>query len=512
MPYNKWGKWYPSKGNYRGYRGGSGNLYATLRRIEAIKKRQARAAGLYADRRRAAMSGFMKNLNQAFPRYGRSSAMDVSGPVTVSGVGDYRFSKRMRPSLGARAGAWLGDKAQGLFKRFTGLGDYQSASGAPGTIAPMQNDPPIVDNVPGRGVVFKHREFLGDMQSAAVAAGYVQQLFNVNPGDPNTFPWLSLIANHFQEWEPLGIGFEFVTMSSDTQVASTIALGQVIVGSQYNNDLPAFTNKYEIENTEYSSSCKPSCSMMHWLECDPRQRSSKIMNIAPNGVLPPGAVANLYNLCKTTWAVNAVQAPSANIGELWITYNIVLYKPLLENSNAQNLPLYGRFGNTTVNGSGAALIAGTGNLFGLSAPVTAGNFQFSTFGTNMSSMSISNLAGESWAGKRFFLQVYYKTNGVPGTTQLIPYTMGSISGGTVTGLPPNTAAGPNSGNNGMTANTSIMHELTWSIVFVPSGSGSVTFSISTTGVTSTQGLPAVAGSPLTTTVDIFCIEVQSPSP
>ena len=44
-------------------------------------------------------------------------------------MGDYKFSKRVKPSIGARIGAWVGDRGQSFLKRLTGFGDYAEASG-----------------------------------------------------------------------------------------------------------------------------------------------------------------------------------------------------------------------------------------------------------------------------------------------------------------------------------------------------------------------------------------------
>ena len=43
--------------------------------------------------------------------------------MTLNGLGDYEF--KGTPSVGARVGAWAGDKLGNFLGRITGLGDYR---------------------------------------------------------------------------------------------------------------------------------------------------------------------------------------------------------------------------------------------------------------------------------------------------------------------------------------------------------------------------------------------------
>lgn len=284
--------------------------------------------------RRANMSSYMKNLWGAYPSKPTeaqlaSYASSSVGDRAVTGYGDYKFSKRGQHSIGARAGAWLGDRAQSLIQRVTGLGDYSV-----GTNSLMGNDPPRIVNNSKRSVTISHREYLKDLITSATPGAFQTESFLLNPGDPHTFPWLSQIAPNFQEFRLDGVIFEFKTMSADALNSTNTALGQVIFATNYNPDQADFASKYEMENTEFSSSVKPSCSMLHPIECARHESVLENLYVAPGGNIPAGATDAFYNFGKTQLATNGFQAASVNVGELWVTYEITFFKPIISSPAA----------------------------------------------------------------------------------------------------------------------------------------------------------------------------------
>lgn len=292
--------------------------------------------GPYAMRRKNAMSSFMKQLNQAFPVKPSAGYAAPADPVSITGLGDYSFAGR--PSTGARIGAWAGDKLGSLIKSITGFGDYSVASNT----LMEGNDPPTVNNSGKRAVTIRHREYIKDIITSSSIGGFKSESFFINPGNPVTFPWLSQIASAFQEYRLDGMLFEFKTMSADALNSTNTALGQVIFATNYNPDQLPFHNKYEMENCEFSSSCKPSVSMMHPIECARHESVLNQLFVAPSGVIPPGATQAFYDFARTQIATNGFQAAGINIGELWITYEITFFKPLVNPDSIPDNLYYGR--------------------------------------------------------------------------------------------------------------------------------------------------------------------------
>lgn len=241
--------------------------------------------------------------------------------MQLTGLGDYAF--KGTPSVGARVGAWAGDKLGNFLGRITGLGDYTVNSNSL-----MGTDPPRVSNGANlREIIISHREYIGDVVTGP-AGTFASSSFLLNPGNSRIFPWLSAVASCFQQYKFRGIVFEFKTMSADALNSTNTALGTVIMASNYNVLQANFANKNEMENTEFSSSCKPSASMYHPIECDPRDTPLTELYIAPNGVIPDGGTPQFYDFCNFQIATNGFQASNVNIGELWVTYEVALLKPI----------------------------------------------------------------------------------------------------------------------------------------------------------------------------------------
>jgi hypothetical protein len=192
----------------------------------------------------------------------------------------------------------------------------------------MGADPPRVSNGANlREIIISHREYIGDVVTGGVGA-FASSSFMLNPGNGAIFPWLSYIASAFQQYKFRGIVFEFKSMSADALNSTNTALGNVIMASNYNVLQRNFANKSEMENTEFSSSCKPSSSMYHPIECDPNDTVLNELYIAPNGEIPDGGTPQFYDFCNFQIATNGFQAANVNIGELWVTYEIALLKPI----------------------------------------------------------------------------------------------------------------------------------------------------------------------------------------
>jgi hypothetical protein len=186
----------------------------------------------------------------------------------------------------------------------------------------MGMDPPNVRNTKGRGFVIRHREFLTDVSSAT---SFTLSSYPINPGLATTFPWLSTIAQNFEEWVPLGILFEFKSTSADALNSTNTALGTIIMATEYNSNNDNFINKAQMENYEFATSTRPSCSALHPIECDPRLNPMATYYIRA-GSPPTGADLKFYDVGNFQFAATGSQA-AAVVGELWITYEILFRKP-----------------------------------------------------------------------------------------------------------------------------------------------------------------------------------------
>lgn len=179
-----------------------------------------------------------------------------------------------------------------------------------------------------RGIRIREREFIGDVFSGSLDPVSGSTAFNnkgyaINPSDPNTFPWLSGIATQFEQWEPNGIIFEYVSTSSNFNGTSQ-ALGAVIAATEYNSADSNYATKAEMENAAYAISAKASENIMHGVECDPSERPTRLLFCGTFDGTPTSN--NLHDLGRFQLATRGMSVANVNVGELWVTYDITFYK------------------------------------------------------------------------------------------------------------------------------------------------------------------------------------------
>lgn len=226
----------------------------------------------------------------------------------------------------AAQGIKYGAPLVGAISKLSGFGDYHGTSGA---ISGGQI--PIIQNTSG-GCIVRHREYLGDLSASQ---GFVLTSYNINPGNPLLFPWLSGVANNFEQWCPRGMIFEYKSMSSDTVVnvtSGSSGLGSVIMATDYNVYNPDFSTKQQMENYEFAVSCKPSQNMIHMVENKKADLPLKDYYITDSNEFPAQGDARMTFPAKVQIATvgnttNTTAGVQNNIGEIWCSYEVELKRP-----------------------------------------------------------------------------------------------------------------------------------------------------------------------------------------
>lgn len=221
--------------------------------------------------------------------------------------------------LGGAPGAAIGGSLGTLFGKVTGMGAYHVKTNTlmnPGASVPTFGE--------GGGCTMAHREFIGDV-SGSVA--FTNTTYSINPGLSNLFPWLSLCAQQFEEYQMLGMIIEFKSTSATALNSTNTALGTVIMATNYDSHDANFQNKQQMESYQYSTSAAPSVSQLHPIECDPRKNVMKNLFVR-TGSVPTGADSLFYDVGVFQLATVGMQA-AAVIGELWVTYHVKFLRPRL---------------------------------------------------------------------------------------------------------------------------------------------------------------------------------------
>lgn len=288
-------------------RGGEGysSLYAPRRR--RTTRRKGPGSGAYA--------GYMRPR-----RGGRGGYWSDLGTKYGSALGGYLGGR----AVGAVSRLLGGSGAYRKRKRYTGHGSYAEVSA--GEIAPLP--PTFATNPRGDYVEINHREYLGDIISSSSANTFNVQQFNINAGDSLCFPWLSNIAaTSFQQYQFQGLIFEYKSMSADALNSTNTALGSVVAAVNYDATDAAPTNRAQMENTDWSQCLKPSESFAVPIECKRSETWGRgLLFTRQSLTLPSGTDRKTFDLGTLSIATLGIQGTSVNLGSLYVTYKVRLYK------------------------------------------------------------------------------------------------------------------------------------------------------------------------------------------
>jgi hypothetical protein len=224
-------------------------------------------------------------------------------------------------------GRWLGQGVGHIF----GSGDYAVVGhDAKYNILTNSDQIPKFSSTDKTNII-SHREFIGNISSNINFTNYS---FNLNPGDPSTFPWLSVIAAGFQEYKFHGIIFEFKALTTDYAMSGKP--GILVMATNYNAAELPFESKIEMESTEFAVSTKPTLNLLHPIEC--------ATNLTPFpksyvrfGAIPTGQDPRLYDLGKTQIAIEGSNDSTTLVGELWVSYCVEFFKPRLQKDIGANV-------------------------------------------------------------------------------------------------------------------------------------------------------------------------------
>lgn len=250
-------------------------------------------------------------------------------------------------SLGAMAGTGLG----ALISKWMGQGTYRVSQNSLVQSARASGSIPMMHNA-SQTVVVRHREYLTPIKGSV---GFkVGRFFPIQPGDPNTFPWLHGLAVKYQQYKIRGMVFHYVPTSGYAVAGTNPALGSVMMQTTYRAGDVAPGSKVEMMNEYWASEASPAEAFCHPIECSPKENPFNVHYVR-NAPVADQTVLPLYDIGKTFVATQGMLADDQIVGDLWVTYEIEFSKPQI----ASNLILTAESGVATVTSPLPASIFGT---------------------------------------------------------------------------------------------------------------------------------------------------------
>lgn len=215
--------------------------------------------------------------------------------------------------------------------RITGVGDYQVKSNSIET-----NGGTIAGEVPHFGrennsTRVRHREFIKDIAVPVNPSAFSNTTYVINPANQELFPWLSKFAENYQQYRIHGMVLIFKTTTSDYSASG--GMGKVAMATNYNVRDSAYANMIELENAEFSVSGKPSMSRVHPIECASNNGLPLVRYVRDLQYDSSGGDDRLYDAGKFQFATQGLPGAAGTIiGELWMSYDIEFYKPIIGRS------------------------------------------------------------------------------------------------------------------------------------------------------------------------------------
>jgi len=304
------------------------------------------------------------------------SFLQKMGALALRGAGAGLGYAAGNPTAGYSAGANI--------SKFLGFGDYKVTQNS--LVSKASSGIPVMHSS-NMSTMIRHREYIGDVTSSSTPGAFNIASYPINPGLSQSFPWLSTVAQQYQEYTFKGLVYEFVSTSGESVASTNPGLGSVILATQYRSTALPFTSKIGMLNEYYATDGKPSACIPHAIECDPKENPFQIQYIR-NVALITGEDEKMYDLGTFNIATSGLLGASVVCGELWCSYEVELKKPQLSvNSGiaSAHYQLLGTFSTTQPLGSLPASSAfdNIGITFNVTAksiifpPGMSGNFSIS---------------------------------------------------------------------------------------------------------------------------------------
>lgn len=297
------------------------------------------------------------------------------------------------------AGSAVGNSLGAAVSKWLGFGDY--SVGTNSIVSKASTGIPMMHK-DGQSVIIRHREFIATVRSST---GYrVQQSFQLNPGNSDTFPWLSTIAPSFQEYRFKGIVFHYIPTSGNAISGTSPSLGSVMMQTSYRaNDTPPAA-KAELLNEYWSGEAVPSETFAHPIECNPSENPFNIQYVR-SGTLPATDNQLFYDLGVTHLCTQGQLATDNVLGDLWVTYEVELKKPIV----ASNVTTRTKYAALTCRGATANT-----EIFGPNV-IASGNLAVTRTGANTLSLPVGTRG-------TYYATVNGAYSSFTGTTMTVSFT------------------------------------------------------------------------------------------
>lgn len=180
-------------------------------------------------------------------------------------------------------------------------------------------------------IIVEKAEYIGDLVPSTTGA-FLSQVYNVNPGLTSVFPFLSGLAQQYEEYDPVYMQVILKTTSGYAMNNTTgnAALGTMGITSVYNTytNTATLNSKVICESYDGATSGPPSKSQVIRLQTK-NSRNPLDTYFTRAGPVPANQTSSMTDVCNLVIWSSGLQNTVANapIAEIWIRYKIILKSP-----------------------------------------------------------------------------------------------------------------------------------------------------------------------------------------
>jgi len=189
---------------------------------------------------------------------------------------------------------------------------------------------------------FVFRELVADIyapKTAEEAAQFQKQVFEIQPGLYQSFPWLSQIACNYEQYKVNQLIYTYKPSVQGNVTTTSGIVGDVMLASQLNKRDKQFEDAEQLQASHGAAVGLVSDHISIGVECDPKKTpGDDVKSIRYQGLSDDRDLQD-YDKGKVTIATRNL--PSAlvgqQIGKLYVSYNITLQRQKIVSGRAKNL-------------------------------------------------------------------------------------------------------------------------------------------------------------------------------
>lgn len=346
-------------------------------------------------------------------------------PITrsIRGKGDYKSSPSGPSSDWGKWASRTGSLGGDLLSHIFGRGDYGIRYN---TLMDAGGPPQFSNRRKDRSCIITHREYLGDVLSTTT---FTNTVYPISIFNQSLFPWLFVEGTQWEQWRLHGGVVEFKSLAIDSINSTNQASGSVIIATQYDAHESPFVNKLQMDNHEFTTSSKPQVSFLHGWECDPQKSGPTLLQTGSSTAAGTPRDVSTYTFGILNVATTGMPAAGNPIGELWISYEVELFKPIEATPAVTTTVELFNSGVTSAH----FFQGGTTSFLNFSLPVsTIADAQISPFGSYSISGDTITFTDPKLAGRGVYITMTAAATTVSAAPTLASVTNGTIGAQTIT--------------------------------------------------------------------------------